>query len=222
MVEDRPVGAHRIRLLAIAGSTGRRSLSGQVAGLCLSRARELHPWIETVELDPAMQRMPVLDLELYRTGELLESVQVRQLRAECEAADAFVIVTPVLHGSFSGSLKNVLDHLPSDAFEGRPVFIAVQAGGLRGTQSARDHLHSVIRSLGGWSTPTSLVLENADHRSALSPELIGRIDEGMTELVTFCARRSRRLTVPASDDLPWPLDVTSHLSDRRKAIDLAR
>ena len=36
-----------------------------------------------------------------------------------QAADAYVIGTPMYRGSYTGSLKNLLDHVPVEAFMGK-------------------------------------------------------------------------------------------------------
>jgi NAD(P)H-dependent FMN reductase len=60
--------------------------------------------------------------------------------------------TPVYHGSYSGVLKNALDHCGFDEFENTTLgLLAVAGGGFPVT--ALDHLRSVCRALNAWVLP---------------------------------------------------------------------
>ena len=45
-------------------------------------------------------------------------------------ADFFILGTPNYHGSFSGILKNALDHLNMDYFKMKPVGLIGNSGGI--------------------------------------------------------------------------------------------
>lgn len=68
------------------------------------------------------------------------------------AADAIVLGTPMYHGSYSGVLKNAIDHCGFDEFEGKTVGLLAVAGGSFPV-TALDHLRSVCRSLNAWVLP---------------------------------------------------------------------
>jgi NAD(P)H-dependent FMN reductase len=81
---------------------------------------------------------------------------VRRVRA----ADAVLLGTPMYHGSYSGVLKNALDHCGFDEFEGKTVgLLAVAGGGFPVT--ALDHLRSVCRALDAWVLPHQAAIPNA-------------------------------------------------------------
>jgi hypothetical protein len=48
------------------------------------------------------------------------------------------------------AIAHALDHLWADAFANRPVALASNAGAVRGSSTAREHLRSVVEALSGW------------------------------------------------------------------------
>lgn len=66
--------------------------------------------------------------------------------------DAVVLGTPLYHGSYSSTLKNALDNLHYDALRAKPVGLVSNAGGLRSTNQAFEHLRTVVRTLFGYTT----------------------------------------------------------------------
>ncbi|MFI2379126.1 NADPH-dependent FMN reductase [Streptomyces sp. NPDC018964] len=173
-------------ILGILGSAAKDSVTREI----LLRAGE--------RVERAGLGLSLLDLavEFSRPHELEDyddpppGSQTALLRARVAPCRAVVLATPVYHGSFSGLLKNALDHLTGDAFAGRPVGIIAAGGGPRGAGTACDQLRTVVRALGGWSTPTHVATTAAD----LTPGeplrfLDERIDDLVRELLTFSAPR---------------------------------
>lgn len=112
--------------------------------------------------------------------------QTAQLRARIGEARAVVLATPVYHGSFSGLLKNALDQLVSNSFTRLPVGILAAGGGARSASVACDHLRTVVRALGGWSTPTHVGMTYSDFQEEIpSTDLTGRVASMVAELKSF-------------------------------------
>ena len=102
-------------------------------------------------LDLRAYDLPPLDPDRDAQGD--SDAVVRQVRA----ADAVLLGTPMYHGSYSGVLKNALDHCGFDEFEGKTVgLLAVAGGGFPVT--ALDHLRSVCRALDAWVLPHQAAL----------------------------------------------------------------
>jgi NAD(P)H-dependent FMN reductase len=79
------------------------------------------------------------------------------LRRTLRRADGVLLGTPNYHGSYSGALKNALDHCSRDELEGTTVgLLEVAAGSFPG--SALDHLRTVARTLGAWTLPTEVAV----------------------------------------------------------------
>jgi len=128
------------------------------------------------------------DIEAY--AEPAPESQTVALRKRVARASGIVLASPVYHGSFSGLLKNALDHLTGDAFAGLPVGTLAAGGGPRSASVACDQLRSVVRALSGWSTPTHVGMSYGDvSDNNLDEGLRKRIADLVVELRSFSARR---------------------------------
>lgn len=90
--------------------------------------------------------LPPLNPDVADQGDSAEVT--RRLRE----ADAIVLGTPMYHGSYSGVLKNALDHAGFEEFEGKTVGLLAVAGGAFPI-TALEHLRSVCRALDAWVLP---------------------------------------------------------------------
>ncbi len=80
-----------------------------------------------------------------------------------EAADAYLLASPIYHNSYSGVLKNALDYLTLRDLRDRPVALASHGG--RSTQAV-DHLRVAVRGLLGVAIPAQICTAESD----FSPE----------------------------------------------------
>lgn len=97
--------------------------------------------------------------------------------AEVAAADAVVLATPVYRGSFTGTLKNLLDHVPVDALEGKPVGIVAMGASLHHFLGADRHLRDVLAFFGALAAPVGVYLSSADFvDGAPSPDAAATLD----------------------------------------------
>lgn len=87
--------------------------------------------------------------------------QLRSAVATLSAADACVLVTPIYRASVPGPLKNLIDILPLEALEGKPVSL-VAVGATADHRLAMDNgLRHVLGWFGAAPLPTSVYLTNA-------------------------------------------------------------
>jgi FMN reductase len=92
----------------------------------------------------------VADLPMFRPGEPLDSVGLRQAIEDVEWADAFVLATPDYHGSMSGALKNFLDyHWKELAGKLFGYLCASHEKGLL----PMEQMRVAVRQCYGWSLP---------------------------------------------------------------------
>jgi len=92
-----------------------------------------------------------------------------------------LLATPNYHGSYSGSLKNALDHCGREEFADTTVgLLEVAAGSFPG--SALRHLRTVSRTLHAWPLPTQVAVPNSHSLVA---------EDGVTD--DDVAQRLRRL-----------------------------
>lgn len=78
------------------------------------------------------------------------------------AADAVVLATPVYRGSMTGTLKNLLDHVPVEALHGTPVAIVAMGASDHHYLGADRHLRDVLTFFGALTIPTSAYLSSGD------------------------------------------------------------
>jgi NAD(P)H-dependent FMN reductase len=123
--------------------------------------------------------LPPLDPDLDEQGDAVAFA--RTLRD----ADAVVLGTPMYHGSFSGVLKNALDHCGFDEFEGKTVGILGVSGGAFPV-TALEHLRSVCRALNAWVLPHQAAVPRS--HSAFDGEAFR--DDTLRERVVTLGRRT--------------------------------
>jgi NAD(P)H-dependent FMN reductase len=85
----------------------------------------------------------------------------RALLVAAGAADAVVIASPLYHNSYSGAVKDVLDHLSPRQLADKPVALLSNSGGTMSTQ-ALDHLRLVVRALQSIAIPRQVVTVDSD------------------------------------------------------------
>ena len=108
-------------------------------------------------------------------------------------ADGVVIGAPVYHGGVSGLVKNAVDlitDLARDArvyLDGRPVGLAVAAGGWQGAGMTLSAMRDMVHALRGWPTPLGVAV-NTGGQPLFDAD--GRlIDPAVREAVALQARQ---------------------------------
>jgi FMN reductase len=92
-------------------------------------------------------------------GEELPPDVVR-LCEEVKHAKGILLATPEYHGGYSGVLKNALDLMGFDEFEGKMIGLIGVAGGSTGAFGALSALRSVGRALHAWVVPEQAAVAN--------------------------------------------------------------
>lgn len=110
----------------------------------------------------------LIDLRDYKipfvtasSGAEQELSDVIRLRAEVKSADGIILATPEYHGSFSGVLKNALDLMGFEEFEGKMVGLVGVSGGRMGAFDALNTLRGIGRALHAWVLPQQASIPEA-------------------------------------------------------------
>ena len=82
--------------------------------------------------------------------------------ASVRAADGVIFASPVYRGSFTGALKNLLDHLPLESLVAKPVGIVAMGATQHHFLGVDWHLRDVLAWFGALVVPTSAYLASAD------------------------------------------------------------
>lgn len=95
-----------------------------------------------------IQRMSVCQLDLPLFGlDTGSSTDLITWRQAVQSASAIVFGSPEYHGSFSGGLKNLLDHLDSTLIAGKPAALVAASGSSRGGLATLSAMRHILRSL---------------------------------------------------------------------------
>lgn len=172
----------------------------EVAGLCGSlregslTRRALAVALQGAEEAGARTRMIDLrDYELiFCDGKQDESAyppDVFRLRHDVQRAKGIILGSPEYHGSFSGVLKNALDLMGFEEFEGKMVGLVGVSGGQAGAHGLTG-LRSIGRTLHAWVIPEQVSIAEAwkvfDAAGNLKdPEIERRLKEVGRQVVRF-------------------------------------
>src|SRR6266498_5203112 len=78
---------------------------------------------------------------------------VFRLREEVKQAQGIILGTPEYHGGYSGVLKNALDLMGFEEFEGKMLGLVGVSGGTAGAFDSLNSLRSTGRALHAWVIP---------------------------------------------------------------------
>lgn len=179
-----------MRLLLIGGSVRRPSYTST---LLRAIAAEIERSGATAVIwDLCDHPLPIADPNYYDRTASHPSPVVRKLGEEAAAARGFVLASPVYHNSYSGALKNALDHLAIRHFRRKPVAL-VSHGSSRGCIQACDHLRIVVRGLHGLGTAQQLATIDRDFSvvdgsyEVINPQVTRRVGELVNELLVLAS-----------------------------------
>ena len=115
---------------------------------------------------------------------------VFRLRADVKQADGLILGTPEYHGGLSGVLKNVLDLMGFDEFEGKMIGLVGVSGGRMGAYDALNTLRNVGRALHAWVIPEQASVPEAwkvftEDGRITDPQLEARLKEVGSQLARF-------------------------------------
>lgn len=114
-------------------------------------------------------------------------------------ADALILVTPEYNGSYSPSLKNLLDHFPKQHH--KPFGIVTASPGAMGGIRASQQLLLLIPALFGIASPYMLIVPGVDKKFSPDGDLIdesfqNNVHNFLTEFVWLAERLvSERVSV---------------------------
>lgn len=157
-----------MKVVGIVGSAVRSGRTRAAVSHAVEAARASIPDLATDVVDLSESQVGILD---GRKPEQYEDDTVQVLE-RIAAGTAFVIGSPTYRGTYTGALKNLLDHIPLSVLEGRPI-------GLVGTGATAHHylmidheMRAVLAWFNAYVLPGSVYCENSDFTDGMltSPE----------------------------------------------------
>ena len=108
--------------------------------------------------------------------------------AAIAAADAVLLATPVYRGSMTGTLKNLIDHVPIEALRGKPVAIVAMGASDHHYLGAERHLRDVLSFFGALLCPTASYLSSRDFEDG---EVTARAAQELDEAIAAALALAR-------------------------------
>jgi FMN reductase len=121
----------------------------------VDEAQNRHAGLKATTFDLATLEIPFAD-GAPPTGDTARVIEA------VTASNAVLIATPIYRGSLTGSLKNLLDHLPVPALRDTPTALATMGASDHHFLGADRHLRDILTFFGALVTPTSAYLTSRD------------------------------------------------------------
>lgn len=119
-------------------------------------------------------------------------------------ADIVVLASPVYRASFTGVLKNLLDHLPVEVLMGKPCGIVAMGATSHHFLGVEWHLRDVLTWFGALVAPTGVYLSSTDF---VDGNLAASASADLTALVEALLRM--RTITPGSAQALGPLPLAA-------------
>nr|WP_316654760.1 NADPH-dependent FMN reductase [uncultured Gellertiella sp.] len=159
-----PIQSRRqTRALLISGSITPKSHTRWLVDVAADELKTLG-CLSTV-LDLAEAPLPLATCDT--TQEIRSPVHIARISRFLDAAttaDIVILATPVYHGSYSGALKNAIDHLGKGAFSRKVVGLVSHGSAAITSGQPLEHLRPIAANLQGHPLPTQIATCDADFR----------------------------------------------------------
>lgn len=177
--------AQKVKILGVVGSMEHNSIASQALKMALESASKAGAEPVLIELN--QYELPILGSTFTHPN---SDADVKKLKKEFASAQGFILATPEYHGSVSGALKNALDHMGFDEFEGKMAGLIGVAGGALGAGNALNHLRVICRQLHAWVVPSEVSIASSHQAFDLAgkpkdPQLSNRLQKLGTEVAQF-------------------------------------
>jgi NAD(P)H-dependent FMN reductase len=150
---ERPKPVH---IVGLSGSLREGSYTGIAVRKALEGARAAGATTEFIDL-----RDYSLVFNIGSTQAADYPADITRLRKALQGAQGIILGTPEYHGSFSGVLKNALDLMGFDEFEGKMIGLVGVSGGAMGAFDALNSLRTIGRALHAWVVPDQASIPEA-------------------------------------------------------------
>jgi len=150
------ISDHSIQVAGICGSLRKGSFAKMALQVALEGAKEAGAQTRLIDLSEYQL--------IFCDGKEDESgypKDVFKLREDVKVAHGIILATPEYHGGYSGILKNALDLMGFDEFEGKMLGLVGVSGGGMGAFGAMNSLREVGRALHAWVVPDQASIPEA-------------------------------------------------------------
>ena len=153
-------------IVALGGTTRPQSSTGRAlaAALAVAEARGARTTLLTGD---------AIAFPNFEPGSTGGDANVDAFLAALRSADGIIVGSPGYHGTFSGMVKNALDHVELMAADERPYFhnmpvgLIATAAGWQAAVATLIGLRSVTHALRGWPTPLGVAINTVEGADAI-------------------------------------------------------
>jgi NAD(P)H-dependent FMN reductase len=179
-----------ILVVGICGSLRPGSHTRKAVKIALHSAQEVGARTQMIDLRD-------YDLVFCTGDDSVYPEDVRKMRSEVKRAQGIILGTPEYHGSFSGVLKNALDLMGFDEFEGKMLGLVGVSGGRMGAVAALTSLRTIGRALHAWVLPEQVSIPEAWKKFDENGKLT---DRGLKERLRIVGRQVARFAYLHTSD----------------------
>ena len=170
-----------LKIVAVVGSTTQKGHTHALVKHIADEISRLGVHVDIVDLSTA--NIPIYGFDENGEGDLPD------IKAKLQRADGILLGSPEYHGSYTGVLKNLLDHCYLDEFARKPVALCGVAGGDVGAVNTLNALRIVCRWVHSFVIPHQVSIPNSK-RNIKDGKLVEekhrkRADQLAKELVKF-------------------------------------
>lgn len=183
------------KIFIISGSLGNPSHT--IGGLNSVKTKLIENNCQVTLWDLQNSPLPFADPKYHKNPIENPDGLVKRFVELASGSDAFVWGSPLYHNSYSGVLKNALDHLSMKEFREKPIGLLSNGGGIRNVQ-ALDHMRIVARGLLGIAIPVQVATSDSDYilnedtQYVLKNEqILFRIEQFSNQLISYCEKFSK-------------------------------
>jgi len=145
-----------ILVVGLSGSLRVGSYTSMAIYIALQGAQEVG--VKTEFIDLKKHNLAFCD---GRNDEASYPEDVINLKRTVAKAQGIILGTPEYHGGLSGVLKNAIDLMGFDEFEGKMIGLIGVSGGTMGAANALNSLRNVGRALHAWLIPEQVSIGEA-------------------------------------------------------------
>ena len=166
-----------MNLIILLGSVREGRQSHKIAQYLLHRF-EAEAGVDPELVDLKTQPLPIFESRWQQEDTPSEALV--SLGQRMQAADAMIFISPEYHGSYTGVLKNAVDHYWQE-FSRKPIGVVATGAGQFGGLNASSEMQQLILSLGAFPMPLKLLVPRIKHAFDEQEDLIEAKSRELTE-----------------------------------------
>jgi NAD(P)H-dependent FMN reductase len=184
-----------VKLVAVVGSAVHSGKTRMAVEVAANAAIKTGPHVEVDIIDLAQEHVSILD---GRPSAQYVDDTARVIQ-RVKSGHMLLFASPIYRGSYTGALKNLLDHLPLDALEGKVVGLIATGATLHHYLSIDYQFRSVLAWFNAYILPGFVYLDGTAYLAGklVDVERITQLEQLGESLVTVSRHLASVPAIPA-------------------------